>query len=423
MPSGGIVNTHPLFQQDYIDGVMDSYFPSDKQYVVMRWFPAENLNVNEIKWDEESPLNYGLTKPVAPGAESPIIQAGAAMQFSMTPGHFREKYVLRREDLVALRKMGTLGEMASGREVMSKRLLHLRERIQDRLEWLGWNAIFGTITVNENNVNYTLTYPLPSEYNVTKTGADAWDQPSTANPINDIMDMVELTETFGFRYGSMWMNHATAKTALQIQQFRSLFDSAVQGGRLEGTRILAMDTLTDVLKLHIPGVPEIVVWNHGYRLQETITADAAPAATSVVLDDVTHIAVGDEMTFISKDSTDQQKVTVTTVTAATKTVDFTPALAAGPTYSAGSYVRLFKHYIPEGKVLFMPELSATVPSIGKTYFTPTEWKGGLMNPQAGIFTAIHAHEMEDPPRIELIAGFSGAPVPLYRNTHAILTVY
>lgn len=419
--TGGLTSDSPLLQPDFVDGVFDSYHPSEKRYAILDWYPTEEVDTYTIKWDEQSPLNFGLTKPVAPHAESPIIQGGHMKQFTITPGAFREKYVLRPDELIALRKLGTASETQAARDIVARRLLWLRERAQDRLEWLGWNALSGQIVISENNVNYTLDYSLPAHLDVTLTGAARWNQPSSANPINDIMDMLNLVIGYGFNYGSIWMNSTTAQVALQIDQFRDLFNSAVGGGQLaRGVR--AMGTLQEILVLHVPGMPPFKVWDAGYREETPTMADAIATDTSVVVDSVVNFAVGQNITIVHATDRTEQLLTIDGITAATKTISFTgtPLTAA---YPQGSTIRLFQRYIPDAVVYFMPERSATVPGIGKTYLVPTEWGGSIEAPAPGLFAVTHVYEQSDPKRIELIAGFSGAPVPIYRNVYAKLTVW
>lgn len=422
MPStGGLVNTSPFLKPDWVDGVFDSYIPSPKQYILEPYFPTALRDTQTIKWDELSPMNYGLTMPVAPMAESPIIQGGSMRQMEVEPGNFREKYVLREDEITAIRKLGTASDTASASDLIARILLWGRGRVQDRLAKLRWDVLDGQITIAQNNVNINVGFNLAPYLDVTLTAGGKWDQPATAQPISDIMNMVNTTRGFGFSYDLMVMNSETARVALQIQEFSSLFSGAVQGGALN-IGLKTMDTLNRILQMNVPGMPDILIYDGMWREVQPLTADALAAATSCVVDDVTNFAVGQTVTIINKDTLDSQQLLLSGVTAATKTLDFaTTALTVG--YNAGSTIRLAQPFIKDGVVFFLPGRTAELPSIGQTFMTPTPYLGGLDNPKPGIFAVVQDHANSDPPRRELIFGVSTLPAPVYRNSWAKLTTY
>jgi len=422
MPStGGLVNTSPILKPDWVDGVFDAYIPDAKVYMLEPYFPNEGLETKTVKWDERSVMNYGLTMPVAPMAESPIIQGGEVRQFEMEPAHFREKYVLREDEITAIRQLGTASETASASNLVATILNWGRGRIQDRMAKMRWDVMDGQIVISQNNVNINVPFNLAPYLDITLTGANKWDAPATAQPINDIINMTTTTRGFGFDYGLMVMNSETARVALQIQQFSTLFSGAVQGGALN-IGLKTMDALNRILQLNVPGMPPILVYDGMWRETQPLTADAAAAATTIVVDDVTNFTVGQTITIHHKTTLDTQSLLLDGVTAATKTLSFTTTpLTVG--YVAGSHVRLAQSFIKDGVVFFLPGLGGRIPSIGKMFMTPTPYLGGLDNQTAGMFAVVHDFENGDPPRRELIFGFSGMPVPLIRNTWAKLTVY
>lgn len=422
MPStGGLVNTSSMLHPDFVSGVFASYIPDEKQYILGPYFPDEMLQTNNVKWDEVSPMNYGMTYPVAPMAESPIIQGGSMRQFEVEPAHFREKYVLREDEVTAMRQLGTASDVASVADRIADILLWGRGRIQDRFEKMRWDLLDGLITISQNNVNISVPFNLPAYLNVALAGPDLWTAPATAQPIKNIMDMVNKTRGYGFQYSLMVMNHTTANIALQIQEFKNLFSGAVQGGALNAN-LRTMDTLGRILQMNVPGMPDILEFNGQWRDVQPLTADAAITATSATLDDVTNFAIGQQVTFVSKNTIDEQLVTLTAVDPVAKTIDFTgdPLTAA---YVAGSWVRLAQPYVKDGVIFFLPQRGGPVPSIGKTFMTPTPQGGSLDNPKPGPFALANDFPLQDPPRRELIFGASGLPVPVYRNTWAKLTVF
>jgi len=418
---GGLTNSLPLLRPEFIMGLEEAYVPQPKKYVMQQFYPLTPVDTRNVKWDERSPLNYGLTLPSVPGAESPIIKGGHLKQFEVEPIHFREKYVFRQDEAVALRQPGTTGGLMSPPEMVAEKHAWIRGRIQDRFEWMGWNAARGRIAINENNVNVTYNYNIPAHLNVTLAGNNRWNQAATANPLNDIMSMMALSRGFGWRFGSCWMNAATADVALQITQFRNFFRDAMQGGVLTGTNIFTIDLLEKILKVHLRDTPEIMVWDEGYYIERPITVHANTGAFAVTVDDATFFEQGDQVTLVGGASNDQQLMTLNGGPVGNQ-LNFLTATTA--TYEVGSVVRAHKKHIPDGLVFFMPEFGPGIPTLGKTFLTPTEWSpGSLMAPKPGVFFETHDHTNEDPKRIELIGGFEGISVPTHTGIHAMLNVY
>lgn len=425
MPS--LSNAFALLTPEYIDGVLDAYTYDPNRYIIPTWFPTRIVPVNQIDIDFQRPLNHGMTKPAVPGAVSPIIKAGSVKKKRIRLAHFREKVVFTEDETVAVRQLGSVDALQNGAEIVQRYITWLRGRLQDRIEWLGWQALMGSIAVNENGVNWTVPYPLPTQLNVTLIGADRWNQTATANPMQNVANMTALARHTGKKLMFFYMNRATADTVVQIDQFKDLLDRTVQGFSMSQLPpgMISIDIINQLMTRYLNEQAQFIIWDEGYHIETTNQAPFAQGGFSVPLDEVVGLEAGDLITIDSMNSDDQQLLTIDTI--AGNIVTFTAAAAVD--FPQGSTFHTYKRHIPDGKVVIIPQpnpgANQSVLPLGYLYQGPHVWSppGSLLRPGSGPFMETQAHENEDPKRLEVISGAQMMAALWQRGSHAVLTVY
>jgi len=420
--------SYTLESPQFVAGVLDSMIWSPTRYIATdQWFPITNSKTDQILIDFRRPQNYGLTKPAVPGEESKHVYAGGIKQRLVTPGHFQEAAKLTRNDLIAIRKLGTLDQVEDGREILARKIRWLAKRAKDRMEWLGFQALQGSITVNEGGINYTVTFPLAPEF--TPTAGVLWTNPITATPIDDLRTWSQLGAAgHGFLFTKAYMNRATYNVAVKTNKFDTLFNSTAAGwsvGQMpKGMR--SADLANDLMRRYMQDVPQIVIHDEGYHLETQNTAQMTAGTATAVVNDAANFAVGNSVT-IESASTDSLEIkTIQSIVG--NTITFTANLTN--TYPVGSSLNTFKRFIADGKVLLMPEAmpgaNEDVGKIGKFFMTPNEFgpNGSLMKPAPGIFSEVQIHDTNsDPKYAAVIGGFSGMAAVLFKNAHVFATVF
>lgn len=421
--SAGMTNANPLLKTEFYVAAIDSHFPDEGDYIASQWVPDDVSETPDIKIDEESPLNFGMTHPSLPEAESPIVKGGDMLTRFVEPGYWREKYVVRRNELMHIRRPGTLAELRKPAEILARKAQHLRIRLLNRKEWLRWRMLFGSIVINnENNVSHTWNYSFPSYLTPTLSGTARWDQSLTANPIENFRTWSEITNDFGTEFDVAIMNRKTMNTLLKSTAMLTFFSAAIQGGQLaRGNGFFNDKAAQEILGLHVTGMPTLVVYDKGFEVKQTIAQYANVGAQQLVLDSAYGFEQND-IAYLKSTTGAEEKVTLNGGPV-NNTVNLIQTLQYA--YPNGSTIRAKKRYIPDGKVMLMPKMGGKVPFIGKFVSIPSEYAPGTMiNPKAGDFFEIQDHSpYGDPKRIEMICGVYGIPFPIYRNVHAIATVF
>lgn len=412
--SASISPNHPLAMLQFVDGYTESYRPAPTVFLMSNYYSMKNSPTKRIEWDVKIPLIGGMTKPTAPGAESPIIKGGGFKRKYVWPVHFREKYRIDGEEFVSMREIGTLNQPADAEARIAEIAQWLRDRVQTRMEWTQFKATLGEVIINENGLNITYPFDIPHYLDQTVAAGFEWDNPVTANPLNDIMDMMDMMTRFNYTWAVAYVNAYTMKVLQQVQQFRDFYTRTLNNWSPQQMPPDWMSTelLNDIIRRFMPVAPTVKEWNGRFELTVPITDLVVLPSNHVVVDEYIYIEQQDEVIIESMDSDDQQLLTVANVNPAIRHVSFTDTLAYA--FKPNSVLHISKPYLPNGKMLFLPAIGpgvGNIPELGRQYMTPTIWAPGSPTaPRAGIFRELQEHWDGDPKYADLHMGYEGAAV-------------
>jgi len=412
------LDKHELLQPAYITKVLDSIYPDPSQYALTQAVPLVTQPGDMVTVDVRHNVG-GMTMAVAEGAESPIIAQRGRTQWSFQPAHFREKYLLGEKDIKAIRKIGTVSEMETAQQRVTEIVGDLRMRIETRMEWAKWQMIYGTLSINQADVLYTIDYKIPSEFKPTLTGGDAWDT-ATATPMEDLVDWLMLYRDEGTVPEFCQFNLAIEKIMLMNTDVRALRDSLFTGQPNLGN--LTRENIKAVFNAYA-GLP-YQIYDKGWYYTVRLDSDIEHDSTTFQISENPGIVTNDVVTVVHKTGETRQKLILTTVSGTTCTIGAVGG--SGVIYPAGSTIRIKKHFLGDDRFI----IRGSVPP-GTT--GGTNWAefvainhvygpGGLMAPTPGIFTKVIVKNEDDPPRIEVIGGVSGLPVLYHPTVNVVATV-
>ncbi|HEC72026.1 MAG: major capsid protein [Candidatus Thorarchaeota archaeon] len=414
------LRNHELLQPAHISKLLDEIIPDDSQYYMTTIIPLVTQDTDEVIVDVRDNIG-GMTQAVAQGAESPMVEFRGQSQFKFTPAHFREKTVLSERDLKVIRKIGTASELAKAEDRVAEVVGGLRMRLETRIEWCKWQMVFGTLDIDQTDVQFSVDYGIPADYTPTLAGVDKWDALATADPVDDIIEWAYLFRDEGIDPEYLLFTRAVEKLLLQNTTLRELAEA-----HYTNTGKAEMNTarLNEMLKTFAGYAYK--VYDKGYFFKMKLETPVTPASTSFIVSENPGVNTGDEVTLIHKSGSrlpgGKVKVTVTPTG-----LSFAHAAIGGTvTFPAGSTVRIKKRFIPDNLALLM---GAVPPgTTGGTDFaefvsTPSPYNGGIMNAQPGPFGKVVVDDDGDPPKVSVIAGISGLPVLYHPTCNLIATVY
>lgn len=205
-----------------------------KNYIGARFAPVVSRMAHKIVYDEiHGPV--GMTTAHNLDSEASRVAMPGVIRKEFEPGYFKEKVTLKESDLLLLRQMGgTEYQRASAQELTMEALNTINTRIENRVEWLRWQAmIYGAITINENNVRYNATYGVPVE-NLNRTVSVSWATKTSSKPVEDLLNIQQAFVGSGFSLKQTVMNSKTAGLFCLATDTKTFYGAGIQEKVLPG---------------------------------------------------------------------------------------------------------------------------------------------------------------------------------------------
>lgn len=201
----------------------------------------------------------GMTRAHALGSDPKIIKGLGSRRREYRTGHWKETRRWNEQELLETRQLGTFSERA-GRDLVNQGAIQLDNRLEVRKEWLRWQALTnGIIEIDEDGVQYTvdLGVPAANKIDLTGVGEIPWSDHANANPVKDLLEMIQLFIGTGARPGTMYYNQVVAADLVQNAVLRDLLKQSTMIAQLNETN------LPQVLKMLIPRL-DFVQYDQGW---------------------------------------------------------------------------------------------------------------------------------------------------------------
>ena len=415
-----LLTNHPLLQPSYISKVIDEVVLDTSEYRGMELMP-QVLDENEKVVVDVRKIVGGMTMAVAPGAPGKIVERRGMHQMTFTPANFKEKVVLGERDIKTLRKLGTAAELESAADVIARSSNDLRNRAETRAEWLRWQAIMGTVTVAQNDVQFTVTYGIPASHTPTLLLTDRWSDLVNSDPLDDLLTWAMLYRSSGAELAGIWYNKQVQYYIMQNEKIRQLRESIFTGGAPQ-SRYVTPEVLKVLVKQYLGDI-ELNAYDKGPFFVGALTT-ACAASDTVVVDDATGLQAG-AATIVHAAGDHQAREDVTILSISANTITLTGATTG--TYPIGSSIRQRVPYIPDDRCILIGRLPSGTPggsNWGEMRIVNSSYgpNGTLMEPRPGFFMEVQEHDKEDPKSVEVISGFNGLPVMYYTDVNVVATV-
>lgn len=184
--------------QKFLTGVVRAY--PTTAFIGDSILPLQPVPGMETMWDiimEDAKL----APFVAIDAESELADKAGIQRGFAELADIRQKEVLNETDLLSLRMAGD-ADVVTGLPATQRATAELKvrqtmdrmaARVWSRVEWMRWQALStGAIAYSSNKVNFNVSFGIPSDQIVSKTGNAQWSATTTADPLTDINNCAEL---------------------------------------------------------------------------------------------------------------------------------------------------------------------------------------------------------------------------------------
>lgn len=196
-----------------------------------RYFPMKEEVTENTIWDVVTP-GEGIAGYRAIDAEAKLMDNKTFKQMAQSVVDIAEKARLNVSDVRILREAGESPVVTgSMQESMARRaeariaekLVRLRERVDNRLEWSRINALLGEISYSQDGVTIAIDYGIPSTQKDLSPSVD-WDTTATADPLTDIQTwMDKVSDATGIEPSEMICSRKVLFYLSQNTKMRGLF--------------------------------------------------------------------------------------------------------------------------------------------------------------------------------------------------------
>lgn len=289
--------------------------------VFMNMFGSINAESDEIKWEAQTGTR-GMTPLVAPTAPAPQLAPLGISEHSAYAAFWKEKMFMGETWLNNLRQPGTVATYETAKRKLAREMNRMRNRSDRRREWLCAKMLTegGFTYKRANSYRAVVDYAIPAANLVTLGATRQWDDGSAKNIAEDIFDL-RLTQ----QNNGIYMDFAMCPTeVLKLMIFDTTIQSLLKksafgdGDFFKNPAVVLADLL---------GLGTLAVYDEQYILTAWLTAAVTGSSTTTVyLDEVTDIEVGDTIRFhdISAKTYEDETVTAVDVDAGTVTIGTAP---------------------------------------------------------------------------------------------------
>lgn len=139
-------------------------FPTP-QFIGKSLFPEKPILSDTAEWDEIH-QNRDMADYNVPDGEGKVVKRIGITNKTSQVAHIREKKQLKGSTMAWLRKPGT-EHMQYGEQAVKEELKDLDSRVEFRREWARWQALTGTLTVDQADVKFTVDYGIAASHKPT----------------------------------------------------------------------------------------------------------------------------------------------------------------------------------------------------------------------------------------------------------------
>lgn len=235
--------------------VVQAFEPSPEDYIGESIMPMEESMFQEVQWDERD-HDRGLTAPHVMGTDPKVDKRQGHKTRSYTPIPFKETDLLKEDEILRARQLGTMAGTLHVAEEIGKIVRDRWVKTLGRMEKLRWDTLRGAIAIDENDVKVNETFAVQ-----THTPLVDWDTVATARPLADFNALkLKFRKTGASAQGAIaYMNQVTANWLLENQNAND-----IKG--FQNSNFVQLPYSVEELNkvLSIRGLPTIVVYDEGW---------------------------------------------------------------------------------------------------------------------------------------------------------------
>lgn len=228
-----------LIRKEVSLGVIRETPRPENHVIISQIAPFQPVESDDVIFDYIIPNTDGLVAARAEDAESELVQkddtvgTGRASVIDWAQkDHYDPSDVSRYQDSQYLEASMPRTELplsfanvsGSFEARVARDARRRRRRIDNRLEWLGWQALEnGVINYNDGNISFSVDFQRPAgQQDQAPTGA-LWDAGTAHDPINDLEVVNDyMWDTYRVKVRDAWTSDKVLRSIINSDKFQSL---------------------------------------------------------------------------------------------------------------------------------------------------------------------------------------------------------
>ncbi len=205
-----------------MDELIRIYASDPEEYWGKNIAPIKEVSASKVEWGQIY-VNQGLTQANDPNADLPTVDMPDYYEHSFSPAYFEEEILVRKTDLLDLKKLGgTKYEAIKINEIIAEATETLNIRLENRIEKMRWDPLFtNQINIDERTVKFTAEYGI-SDSQLNNVVTAVWIDTGNAKPLDDLRSMLLLFRGTGRKCEQMIMNMTTAINMCNTDQIKNI---------------------------------------------------------------------------------------------------------------------------------------------------------------------------------------------------------
>lgn len=212
------------------------------------------------------------------GSEGPTSPVSSSQTFEFSPGAYQESKRFTERDLVALRRLGSIGDRgATGMtkdalDFMTRAGMGLKQKLENRLNHLAWTTLLSGIYTYQGVPKANFAYPSGN----VVTAATDWSVAGSSTPFTDLMTILKTNPVY-FKYiiDELIINPKTEAFLLESQEARTVIINNSQ----------AVGDVNKIREILYPGLPKISVCRDAWQDESVAAGQITHSAAQYFLPD------------------------------------------------------------------------------------------------------------------------------------------
>ncbi|MBQ7503077.1 major capsid protein [bacterium] len=244
---------------DVATRLIRSFEPDPKRFIGRTILPLNAADYNKtpalISWNLLGSVS-GMTHCHTLGTVPPIVSYRTLSKLHAEPAYFKEMIRLDEQDLININSADPAKAGREGEQLVTRALMDLNLRCDTRIELTTWQALQGSLTLNDNGITRVVDYQVLNKFSVGGGGFGPVWTAAGSNPISDLSMAAEVIRGSGGV--TAYINLNTARVLIN--------NEAIVDRVKQSTVVLQLDSrnIGQTLSLLVPGLEDCIVYNEGF---------------------------------------------------------------------------------------------------------------------------------------------------------------